>query len=144
MTAFSAAVAQRFGLQAVLPTAQLAMMQVEVVTTNRDPAVLHTLAVTLMLLDRSGLAAEARSLILVHLVQVPEIWTGALAVFDGRYATLAPPATPPVHLDIVELKEVGDPVRAGRHPIISTILHLSEVYRVCKEALSGNGNVPEV
>lgn len=142
MERFSVDVAKRFGLQDAVPTAQLCMMQAAVVTRGGDPVVLHTFAVTLMLLDRTGLAAEARSLILTHLVQIPVIWKGAVAVFDGRFATLAPPTTPPVHLDIVELKEIEDPVRAGRRPIISMVLHLSEVHRICEEVLNGKRSMP--
>jgi len=138
---FHAAVARRFGLQDNIVTAQLYLGQIAV-TRVESPDIQHTFAVALMLLDRSGLGAEARSLILVHLVQLSGIHLGAIALFDGRFATLAPPSTAPVHLDIVELKEIGDPVKAGRRPLISTILHLNEVYRICREVIHGNGNVP--
>lgn len=141
MARFSADVAKRFGFLDAISSAQLCYMQVGVVTKITDQDVLHTFAVALMLLDRSGLSPEARSLILEHLVQVPQVHRGAIAVFDGRYATLAPQSSAPVHLDIADLKVVEDPLRAGRRPIISTILHLSEVHRICKEALNGNGNV---
>jgi len=141
MPEFSAAVAQRFGLQDDVAAAQRYLGQIAV-TRVENPEIQHAFAVALMLLDRSGLSAEARSLILVHLVQLSGIHLGAIALFDGRFATLAPPSSAPVHLDIAELREVGDPVRAGRRPLISTILHLNEVYRICKETLSGHGPLP--
>lgn len=143
MTRFSADVAKRFGLLDVISTTQLYFMQAGVVSKITDQDVLHTFAVALMLLERSGLSPEARNLILEHLVQVPGVHLGALAMFDGRFATLAPPTGEPVHLDIADFKVIPDPVRAsGRRPIISTVLHLAEVYRICKEALHGIGTVP--
>lgn len=141
MTEFSAAVAKRFGLQDDIVAAQRYLGQIAV-TRVEDLAIQHAFAVALMLLDRSGLSSEARSLILVHLVQLSGIHLGAIALFDGRFATLAPPSVVPVHLDISELKQIEDPVRAGRRPLISTILHLNEVYRICKETLSGHGPMP--
>lgn len=101
-----------------------------------------TFVIMLVHLERAGISADARKLILLKLADVPGICRGAIALFDARYAALVPPIGEPVHVDIQELKVVGDPVKAGRFPTTSYIIHLSQIYKVCKQALDGNRNVP--
>lgn len=142
MTTFSVDVARRFELQDVVHVAQLCLNDVEVTTKEQDPVVLHTYATTLMVLDKHGLSPETRNLIRTYLPRIPMLWQGAIAIFNGRFATLAPLTSPPVHLDITALREIQDPILSGWRPVVSMVVHLGEIHRVCKEALSGNGNVP--
>jgi hypothetical protein len=141
MSTMNPEVVKRFGLGDDVVLAERYLSRFEV-TRIDDVVIQHAFTVVLMMVERSGLTPEQISFLLVYLVKTPGVHLGALAMFDRRFATLAPPTGAAVHLDIIDLKEVGDPVRAGKHPLISTIVHLHEYFRLCKEAFHGNGNVP--
>ena len=141
MSILHPAVAKKYSLKEDDATVQACTKLVRVSVGDAPPDVFNTFVIMLVHLERAGISADARKLILLKAADLPGGWRGALALFDARFAAVVPPIGEPVHIDIQELKVVQDPVKAGRFPTTSYIIHLSQIYQVCRQALDGKHGV---
>ena len=137
MAKLPAEIAQKYSLKEDDATVQACVKLVNNSVCDAPLDAFGVFVIMLVHLERAGISADARKLILLKAADLPGICRGAIALFDARYAALVPPIGEPVHIDIQELKVVGDPVKAGRFPTTSYIVHLSQIHAVCKQALDG-------